>query len=66
MWRGLYFRPETWDAADVFVPLPKDCGCTIVTERVREALMRAKITNISFERLTETERWIPKRSGESS
>jgi hypothetical protein len=53
-WVGLYFDPSTWDGSD-FV-LPEGTGFIIVTARVKEAIERAKVSNVRLERLTEVER----------
>jgi hypothetical protein len=53
MKRGLYFDPATWDGSDIFSP-PKT-AYWIVTDRVREALQKAKFTNLKVERLSEYE-----------
>lgn len=50
-WIGLYFDPATWDGSDLF--LPRGSGGTFVTEAVKTALERARITNVQFTPLTE-------------
>lgn len=50
-WKGLLFDPRTWDGSDIFCP--KGTTFTFVTERVRDALERAKLTNIELEPITE-------------
>lgn len=53
---GLRFRPDTWDGSDVFTP--DGTAFVFVTERVRDALVTAKVTNISLTRLTEVEQLV--------
>lgn len=54
-YKGWLFDPETWDGSDVFVPTP--CGPIFyVTSRVRDLLVREKITNIELEKATESTR----------
>ena len=53
VWVGVYFDLNTWDGSDIFVPASS--GLVIVTERVKTAIEKAKLKNISFERLTEIE-----------
>lgn len=52
--RGLCFPPGSWDGTDVFTAEGR--ADVIVVERVKEALERAGITNIEFDRLSEIER----------
>jgi len=40
------FAPETWDGSDMFVPA--DTGFVMVTEKVVDALMAAKITGVAI------------------
>jgi hypothetical protein len=54
--QGLYFDPATWDGSDLFVP--EGTGWIIVMEPVKEALTRARVTNIGFGRLTEIEQMV--------
>lgn len=51
---GLFFDESTWDGSDLF--MPDESAATVVTEPVKEAIDRAKLKNLSFERLTEVER----------
>lgn len=51
---GLYFDPDTWDGSDIFMPAAPG-HYPIVTEEVKRALARAKVTNIDFTRLPEKE-----------
>ena len=53
-WRGFYFDESTWDGSDLFCP--GDTAHVIVTDRIRTAAEREKLTNVSFVRLTEVER----------
>ena len=53
MWIGLYFDPKTWDGSDLF--LPGDWASIFVTEAVKKALEKAKITNVMFTPLTQAE-----------
>lgn len=48
---GMYFDPETWDGSDIFIPEGTSAVC--VVERVKQALERRKLMNISFKPLTE-------------
>jgi hypothetical protein len=41
----------TWDGSDLFVPDRTYCSC--VVSRLREALVRAGMAGISFERMSE-------------
>lgn len=50
VFRGLYFENDEWDGSDVFTTSP--AGFLIVTERVVDALIAAKITNFEVEPLT--------------
>jgi hypothetical protein len=54
-WRGLYFSPSSWDGSDLFVPSD---GSTyvIVTDAVKAAIEKRRLTNIHFKRLTEFDR----------
>ena len=56
-WVGMYFDPVSWDGSDLF--MPEDMTTNIITEPVKTALVKAKITNVSFEALTEFERSWP-------
>jgi hypothetical protein len=42
---GLFIDEATWDGSDVFMPI--DSGHIVVTEKVREAVMRNGISNIT-------------------
>lgn len=53
-WRGLLFDPDTWDGSDLF--LPRNTFHTIVVDRVRDVVIRERLTNVTFERITEIER----------
>ncbi|GMO62124.1 MAG: hypothetical protein Ta2A_08560 [Treponemataceae bacterium] len=50
---GLYFDLKTWDGCDFFTP--KKSGYIFVTERVKEAVEKAKFTNIEFRNITTIE-----------
>ena len=54
-WRGLYFDPATWDGSDVFIPGRKGAAI-FVTNRVRRAMIRAKVRNVRFTALDQCER----------
>jgi hypothetical protein len=54
---GLRFWPETWDGSDVFAP-QDGSAWTLMTERARDALVAAKVTNVQFERITEIEQLV--------
>jgi len=51
--RGLYFDPASWDGSDIFAP--PTTGHVFVLERVRDAIKRARLTNVTFDRVTEVE-----------
>jgi len=51
--RGIYFDPSTWDGSDVFVPATG--GYVFVLEHVRDAMQRARLSNVTFDRATEVE-----------
>lgn len=51
--RGMYFDPETWDGADLF--LAGDTVIKVTTDRVRELFSKYSVRNITLERLTEVE-----------
>jgi len=53
---GLRFRPDTWDGSDVFTPAGTTAA--VVTEHVRNALVKAEITNLSLDRLSEVNRFV--------
>ena len=48
---GMYFAAETWDGSDIFIPEGTTAVC--VVERVKQALEKRKLTNISFKPLSE-------------
>lgn len=54
IWMGLYFDLSTWDGSDIF--MPEGTGHIIVTERVRESIMTARLTNIALTPLPNVER----------
>ncbi len=54
VWKGLYFAEESWDGSDIF--RPSGTGYIFVTEKVRAALDRAKVTNLTYTALAEYER----------
>jgi uncharacterized protein DUF1629 len=59
--RGVCFCPDTWDGSDMFCA--QDYAGVFVTERVKETLERAGVTNVAFRRLSEIERiWRADRS----
>lgn len=43
---GWYFDETTWDGSDVFVP--KGTSFVFVTDKVKRALEKAKVTNVKF------------------
>lgn len=51
---GVSFRTESWDGSDIF-SFKNLRGCPIVTERVKDAIIKNKITNIEFVELRELE-----------
>jgi hypothetical protein len=50
--RGFFFPLETWDGSDMF----RDRGYILVTERVKELLVRNKVKNIELVPLAEVDR----------
>jgi len=54
-WRGLYFDPLSWDGSDLFMP-EGDVGWIIVTQRVKDLMEMAKISNVMFTPLDRVER----------
>jgi len=54
VWKGLYFAEESWDGSDIF--RPPGTGYIFVTEKVRAALDRAKVTNLTCTALADFER----------
>jgi hypothetical protein len=53
-WLGFYFDVDTWDKSDIFVP--DGTIFKVVTEKFRSLVISNKLTNVSFDRLTEVER----------
>jgi hypothetical protein len=51
-YKGEYFDPDTWDGSDLFMRTTFT-GVMYVLEPVKNALTRAKIRNLLFERLDE-------------
>lgn len=51
--RGLYFDLNSWDGSDVFTP--EKSMFTFVTEAVKKLLVKNKVTNITFENITQFE-----------
>lgn len=51
---GLCFKPESWDGSALFVA--EGSTSVFVTEPVKDALERARITNVAFHRLSDIER----------
>jgi hypothetical protein len=51
-WFGLFFDEKTWDGSDVFLS-ESATHLTFVSEAVKLALEKAKITNVEFTPLTE-------------
>jgi hypothetical protein len=51
---GLYFDEATWDATDVFSP--QGTAFVFVTDKVKRALEKAKISNMTFTSLNDHER----------
>jgi hypothetical protein len=51
--RGLFFAPESWDGSDIFIP--EGSAWVLVTDRVKDAITDAGLTNIEFQRVTEIE-----------
>jgi len=57
VFRGLLFDPATWDGNDIFQP--RGTAFILVTETVKNAFEKARITNVEFHRITEMERFQP-------
>lgn len=53
---GLRFRPETWDRSEVFCPAGS--AFIFVVARVRDALVKAKVTNLTLESLAAVNRLV--------
>src|SRR5439155_1741653 len=53
-WIGLYFDEDSWDGSDIFC-LDKT-GYVVLTERIKTAFERAKLSNFQFTPLTEVKR----------
>ena len=56
MQRGWVFDLDTWDGSDIFVPERMDekiCGHYFVTQRLKDIFEKAKVSNVSFKRITE-------------
>ena len=53
---GLRFHPETWDGSDVFTP--EGTAHVFVAQRVRDALVEAKVTNMTLRPLTEVAQYV--------
>jgi hypothetical protein len=52
---GDFFHPDTWDGSDVF--MLGDSAVNVITEPVRQALDDAGVTGVSYQRLSETQRY---------
>ena len=50
--KGLYFKPESWDGTDIFMAHPdingKSTAFTYVTKKFVDVVQNSKISNISF------------------
>jgi hypothetical protein len=57
VWRGLLFDSSTWDGSEIFQP--RGTALILVTEAVKNAVEKAKLTNVRFQRITEMERFQP-------
>ena len=54
---GLYFDPNTWDGSDIFCP--EGSYHIFVTEKVKNLIEQAGITNVLFGKITEIENLSP-------
>ena len=54
MIRGIYFGLDSWDGSDIFTA-EGGTAFTFVTQKVRDLLIKNKVTNILLERVTEME-----------
>jgi hypothetical protein len=50
-WVGKYFAQESWDGSDFFTPEGSRDGSIFITERVKVALEKARVSNVFFETL---------------
>lgn len=50
---GLYFDPPSWDGSDVFCP--STSAHVLVLGSVRQAMQRARLTNVALDRASEIE-----------
>jgi hypothetical protein len=55
VYQGLFFSPESWDGADLFMP-SDDTLFVFAVDRVQKLFHKAKITNVAFERADLIER----------
>jgi hypothetical protein len=53
MYRGLYVTRASWDGSDLFTCADRRTDYTIVTERVRTTLSKAKVTNVRMVAISE-------------
>lgn len=53
-WIGMYFPADSWDGSDIFAA--GDWTMTIMVQRIYNAIVRAKLTGITFKRLTDIKR----------
>jgi hypothetical protein len=51
--RGLYFDLNSWDGSDVFTP--DNSKFIFITEKVKKLFVKNKVTNITFENITQFE-----------
>ena len=51
--KGLYFDINTWDKSDIFTP--EGTMFSFVTRNLMEILVKEKVTNIKFEKITDIE-----------
>lgn len=54
-YRGLYITKDSWDGADLFTCADKQTDFIVVTEKVRTAFAKAKVTNVRFQPTSEVE-----------
>jgi hypothetical protein len=57
MLRGIYFDWDTWDGSDIFTA--EGTLYTFVTQKIRDLLVKNKVTNILLNRITEIEMLAP-------
>jgi len=52
-YKGLFVTTDSWDGSDLFIAADGKTGWKVVTQRVVEIFRRKKVTNVSFEPVSE-------------